>query len=267
VVVELHRIGAPVVAEGADRRRQPGAGRELGDAVEHRHDAAELAAVAAADRRLVHRGAAAHEARPQIAADVPGLLVRQRREGVRGPEVAIGVVPDVPLVFPGEPGDPGDHRGIAGRGDRRRRRPGVRQAVEELAERVLALAADHVVDVRGVDRGVRVEGGEVAAPDDRHLGMGGADRGRELDRRADLRTGHDAHPHRGDGSRVALPEEGEGLLLHPRIDVAVEDLVVAGLVEHRAQGEEGERQPQRALRAHAGVDQQDPRTAHVASSG
>ena len=90
VVVELHRVRAPAVAQGAHgrvelRRLQPR------HAVEHGHHAAELTAIAAADGRLVDRGAHPHEARPQVAPHVAHPLVGQGGNSGRA-EVAVRVV-------------------------------------------------------------------------------------------------------------------------------------------------------------------------------
>ena len=175
VVVELDRRRRPsgraaCVSDSAQALRRV----EHGLAVPHRDHAAELALVAAAERRLMDRGARAHEAGAQVRPHVGQAVVGQQRQPFGPHRRALGVVHGPAVALPGEAGDVLDRRRIARR-IVRRGRPGVGQVLEQIDQRRLALPAHHVVDVGRVDRRVGIERREVAAPDDRHRRVRGAD--------------------------------------------------------------------------------------------
>ena len=64
------------------------------------------------------------------------------------------------------------------------------QRVDKLKQRIFTLAADHVVDVLRIERGVRIERREVAAPDDAHMGAQAANLAAGLHGRHHLRPRH-----------------------------------------------------------------------------
>ena len=70
---------------------------------------------------------------------------------------------------------------------------GASDRLEEFEDCVFALATNDVVDVFGVERGVGIDGREVAAPDDLYVGMHAADLAGGLHGCDHLWAGHDGH--------------------------------------------------------------------------
>src|SRR5437868_4538014 len=97
--------------------------------------------VAAADGALVNSGPRSHEARPQVARRVAHALVRKGREIAGRGEGALGVVDWLTVPLPSEAWNLTE-----------RCRFRDRQAPEQVEHGPLALAANHVVHVRRVDR-------------------------------------------------------------------------------------------------------------------
>ena len=64
------------------------------------------------------------------------------------------------------------------------------QCVDQLKQSIFALAADHIVDVLGIQRGVGIKRREVPSPDDAHVGAEAAYLTRGFHCGDHLRSGH-----------------------------------------------------------------------------
>ena len=219
VVVELDRVDAVALFEmaqdrgGARRGLHPLEARVGGD------DAAEVAAVGAADARVVRRGAGAEVGGEDVVRGIEPVI-RGPWEIVRRPQPALGIVDVVPgRVLVGETAD-------------RREIPRAAQGGEQLEKRVLSLGARHEIDVGRLERGVGIERREVATPDDRDRRVARAEDAAQRQRRRHLGAGH--HRYRQQLGR-ALHHVTLDLFPGLGLDVAVDDRVRLLILEHRGQ--------------------------------
>ena len=249
VVVELDRVGSVAVAKRLDRGEHSRRTGEKRLPSEHRDDAAEGAAVAAADRGLVDARSAAEKRARQVGRDVAEAFDRQRRESVGLPPRAIRLVDDRPVPLPGDPANAGEIEPAAPAGS-----TSVVDTREHLEQGLLACSADDHVDVGRVEGSLRVEGREVASPRDRDVREPVANRLGDRDRRADLRPRHDGEADQGVRGTVEMRENGPGCV---GVEVPVHQGVIPLPLEDRAQGEEGEGKARVLRGADARVDEED----------
>ncbi len=126
--------------------------------------------------------------------------------------------------------------------------------VEQLAQRVFALAPNRVVDMRSVEGGLGADRRKVAAPDDRHRRRGRPQCLRKCNRGSQLWTAHDT-----DTNSVDAPA-GDGLERggdKVPIDIAVDERGVVVPFQARREIQDGQRKPGAAPRGDRGIDQED----------
>ena len=128
------------------------------------------------------------------------------------------------------------------------------ERLQKLDERVLALRPDGVVDVGRIQRRVRTDGREGAAPDDRYRGQFLADGLRHGDCREQLRAAHDGDTHRGDGPVIDGAHGGRDEVA---IDVAIDDRRWVLALERRGQAQNRERKARVACASDGRVDEQN----------
>ena len=128
-------------------------------AVEDGNHAAELAAERAADAGMMDACASAQKGRQQIPLQRAEAVIGQYGKIVGRAEGALGVMDvEAERVLEGEPANV-------------RETPRASKSLEQFDDGLFALPANDEIHVAGVERGVRVEGRKVAAPNDGHLRM------------------------------------------------------------------------------------------------
>ncbi len=119
---------------------------------------------------------------------------------------------------------------------------------------VLALTANDVVDILRVERGVGIDGREVAAPDDLNLRVQAADLFRCLHRGDHLRTGHDGD---ADHLNVVLRDEVEDDFNWIVVEIAVDDLIFFAALKHGRDGQDRERKTAIAWSGSSWIEEDD----------
>ncbi|WBY08740.1 hypothetical protein PIB19_04675 [Sphingomonas sp. 7/4-4] len=216
-------------------------------APEHRDHAAEAAPEGTADRRLIDARAATEDGRVQIGADMD-LVERRIAQLVRPHPIALGSDPVRPVGL--AEGKALHAGGIAPALDH----------FEQLEEGLLALPADHPIDIRRVEHRGGIEAAEIAAPDDRDIRISRLERLRQRHRTDELRPRHHrkrdrAHRVRRRGARVDHRGRA-GEQVHAG-QIAVQYLPVGALRQCGADRHQAQREAAVLGPGGAGIDQQD----------
>src|SRR6266550_4698229 len=204
-------------------------------------DAAEAAIEGAPYACVMDCGAFAEEGRPEI------FFNGHAMEGVPGELVwtlhgAFGVIA-------GEAEDV-----LIGETEDRLERTGTADRVQEFEDRVFALSANDIVDVFGVERGVGIDGREVAAPDDLDVGMQPTDFAGGLHCCDHLWAGHDGDAEQFDiVSRDELKNDVDRVV----VEVAVDDLILFAPFEHGGDGQYRKRKAAVAWSGRAWIEEDD----------
>jgi hypothetical protein len=126
------------------------------------------------------------------------------------------------------------------------------QRVDKLKQSVFPLATDHIVDVPGIKRGVRIKRREVAAPDNAHMRAETAYFTRGFHGCDHLRSRH-----AGDAKKLYLVivdrayDRSRGIILQ----VAVDDSVFFAAFEHGGKRKHGQREPAVARPGRPGMEE------------
>ena len=128
------------------------------------------------------------------------------------------------------------------------------QRVDKLKQSVFSLATDHIVDVPGVQCGVRIKRREVAAPDNAHMGAEAAYLSRGFHGCDHLRSRHAGNAKKLDLVIIdRVHDRIRGIILQ----VAVDDSVFFAAFEHGGKRKHGQREPAVARPSCARMEEDD----------
>ncbi len=204
-------------------------------------DTAEAAVEGTPDAGMVHGRALAKERGPQILLDWkamkrrPGKFVRtfHRPLGI-GAMKAEGI--------------------LVAKSTDRIERPLASQCVDELKQGIFPLTADYIVDVLRIERGIGIQRGEVAAPDDAHLRAQPPNLAAGFHGRNHLWSGHAGNAKKLNLVIVNRAQDGCGRVV---LQIAIDDPVFFTAFQHSREREHREREPAVARFSGSGMEEDD----------